>query len=43
MYVDDNTNLKPGGDLKLLGDIMPIEEDPYGVAVAKNNTELYQK
>ncbi|GAB4817084.1 hypothetical protein N2152v2_004130 [Parachlorella kessleri] len=43
VYVDDNTNLKPGGDLKLMGDIMPINEDPYGVAVANNNTQLYQK
>jgi len=43
VFVDDNTNLKPGGNLKLIGEIMPINEDPYGIAVAQNNTQLYHK
>ena len=42
-YVSDSSVLNPGGGLKIVSGLPPLNPVPYGVAVAKNNTALASK
>lgn len=42
-WVDDSTNLRPGGNLTVVSAVPPLATQPYAIATSKGATQLAER